>query len=288
MGLMNLQNKNIIVTGGSLGIGKEAARLCLAAGARVVICSRGEDDLQVALKGFQALGHGSNVAAIKVDVTIEAEVEAALDLMTSRFGDLHGLIHCAGIYGPIGAIVDINPSDWLEAIRVNLFGTFLATRQACIRMKATGGGRIALFSGGGGGAPFPFYTSYASSKIGVVRFTENVALEMKPHGIEINCIAPGFVVTRLHEQTIANGPLPNADFFEKTKSQIASGGVPASVGASAAVFLVSDDSKGITGKFLAAPYDDYMNWPQHIDELEKSDAFTLRRILPRDRGMDWQ
>jgi hypothetical protein len=64
--------------------------------------------------------------------------------------------------------------------------------------------------------------------------------------------------------------------------------VPASVGAECAAFLVSDAAKGITGKFVAAPYDDYRDWPQHLRELHSSDIFTLRRILPKDRGMNWQ
>jgi 3-oxoacyl-[acyl-carrier protein] reductase len=151
-----------------------------------------------------------------------------------------------------------------------------------------GGGRIVLFAGGGAAAPFPNYTAYACGKAGLVRLTETVALELAPARIQVNCIAPGFVVTRLHEQTLAAGERAGKDFLEMTRQQIEKGGVSASVGAEAAVFLVSDAAEGITGKFVAAPYDGYGEWPGHLEELSGSDLFTLRRIVPRDRGMDWQ
>jgi 3-oxoacyl-[acyl-carrier protein] reductase len=172
---------------------------------------------------------------------------------------------------------------------VNLFGTFLVAREAACRLKRTRGGRIVLYSGGGAATPFPNYTAYASGKAAVVRFCETIAIELAPYNIEVNAIAPGFVVTRLHRQTLAAGAAGAGDeFLAKTQSELAKGGVPASVGAECAAFLVSDAAKGITGKFVAAPYDDYRDWPQHLRELHSSDIFTLRRILPKDRGMNWQ
>jgi 3-oxoacyl-[acyl-carrier protein] reductase len=96
------------------------------------------------------------------------------------------------------------------------------------------------------------------------------------------------VITRLHQETIAAGERAGKAFLENTKRQIESGGVPPTVGASAAAFLMSDAAKGITGKFVAAPYDVWDAWPKHLDVLQKTDVFTLRRIVPKDRGMDWQ
>jgi 3-oxoacyl-[acyl-carrier protein] reductase len=147
---------------------------------------------------------------------------------------------------------------------------------------------MVLFSGGGAATPFPNYTAYACGKIGVVRLTETLAQEMQPFNVEINCVAPGFVITRLHQETIAAGERAGKAFLENTKRQIESGGVPPTVGASAAAFLMSDAAKGITGKFVAAPYDVWDAWPKHLDVLQKTDVFTLRRIVPKDRGMDWQ
>jgi NAD(P)-dependent dehydrogenase (short-subunit alcohol dehydrogenase family) len=139
------------------------------------------------------------------------------------------------------------------------------------------GGRIALFAGGGASTPYPNFTAYACSKVAVVRFAESVAQEMRPFGIEINALAPGLVATRMIEQTRNAGyGSPDAPVVEPD------------VAARAAAFLLSDAASGITGKFVAPNYDDYARWPEHIAELQSSDAFTLRRILPGDRGMQWQ
>jgi NAD(P)-dependent dehydrogenase (short-subunit alcohol dehydrogenase family) len=283
----DLSGKRIVVTGSSMGLGLACAESCLEAGAKVLICSRTEGPLGQALESLKKKGHTS-VEAKVADVTDQGQVDAVLHAAIRNFGGLDGVIHCAGIYGPIGTVTDVEPSVWFEAIRINLFGTFLVARQTCQILKARGGGRIVLFSGGGAATPFPNYTAYACGKVGVVRLTETLAQEMQPFNIEINCVAPGFVITRLHQETLAAGELAGKAFLANTKRQIETGGVPASVGASAAAFLMSDAAKGITGKFVAAPYDGLDAWPKHVDVLQKTDVFTLRRIVPKDRGMDWQ
>jgi 3-oxoacyl-[acyl-carrier protein] reductase len=284
---LDLSDTNVLITGGSMGIGYAAAEACLRAGARVLICARGRDDVERAAHDLSSLGDG-RVAAIVADVTQPDDIARAMDDVGSRWGSLNAVIHSAGIYGPIGPITDVDPAAWLDVIQINLFGAFLVVREACARMKRSGGGRIALFAGGGAASPFPNYTGYACSKAALVRLTETVALEMEPYGIVLNCIAPGFVITRLHQQTIAQGEGAAGSFFEKTKAEIERGGVPASVGGDAAAFLISKAAAGINGKFVAAPYDGYRDWPQRVDELAGSDLFTLRRIVPRDRGRDWQ
>lgn len=269
-----------------MGIGLECARTVLSAGARVMIAARGERDLAAAATELARGAEPAAVAHAIADVGDERSVAELFEAFAERFGPMHGLIHAAGVYGPIGPVTDLDPGAWWDTLRINLFGTFLVTRAAARCMKAAGGGRIALFSGGGASTPFPNYTAYATSKVGVVRFTETVAQELAPD-VEINCIAPGFVATRLHEQTLEAADRAGT-FLEKTRAELERGGVSATVGAEAAAFLVSDAARGITGKFVAAPYDGYRAWPDHADALRDSDIFTLRRILPRERGMDWQ
>lgn len=285
--LPTLEGKAILVTGGSLGIGLATAEACLRAGAGVGILARTAQTIDEAVAELKAKGF-EQVIGCTGNVTQEPDLESAFDMVESRLGPLAGVVHAAGVYGPIGSVTEVDASLWLEAVQVNLFGSFLVVRHAARRLGATGGGRIVLFAGGGAAAPFPNYTAYACGKAGLVRLTETAALELAPLGIEVNCIAPGFVVTRLHDQTLAAGQRAGEEFLETTRKQIEAGGVPASVGADAAAFLVSEAAKGITGKFLAAPYDGYTQWPAHLDDLSGSDLFTLRRIVPRDRGMDWQ
>jgi NAD(P)-dependent dehydrogenase (short-subunit alcohol dehydrogenase family) len=282
-----LSGKTVLITGGSMGIGLACAEACLNAGAQIMVCARTEQPLQEAQFHLRQLGD-SRLAVQVADVSRCGDVDALLDETLRRYGTLHGLIHCAAVLGPIGPVTEIEPAQWLETVRVNLFGTFLVARQTCQRMMTQGGGRIVLFSGGGAATPFPNYSAYACAKAGVVRLAETLAYEMRPFNIEVNSLAPGLVVTRLHDATLAAGEKAGRDYLERTRQAIQSGGVPPEVAARAAVFLISDRAKGITGKFVAAPYDGWDTWPQHLRELQNTDIFTLRRILPRERGMDWQ
>ena len=270
-----------------MGIGFACAEEILRCGGGVVICARGESQLATALEKLSTLP-GARVRAVRADVTSARDVACLLDA-AQGLGGLDGVVHAAGVYGPIGPVVKVDPVAWFEAIRVNLFGTFLVAREACRCMIDQGvAGSIVLMSGGGAATPFPNYTAYACGKVGVARFTETLALEVAQHGIRVNCVAPGFVATRLHEQTLAAGEELAGSFVEKTQAELAKGGVPASVPARAAAFLLSSRAVGITGRFVAAPYDGWEKWPDRVEQIAGSDVFTLRRIVPRDRGMDWQ
>lgn len=282
-----LAGKRILVTGGSLGIGRACAEACLKVGARVMICARTREPLEKAIDDFHAKGYREVSGAI-ADVTRQEEIDAVLTAIVHTYGGLDGVVHCAGIQGPIGPVTDVEPSEWMETVRVNLFGAFLVARQACQLMRASGGGRIVLFSGGGAACPRPNYSAYACSKVGVVRLAETLAREAQPYNIEINCLAPGFVLTRMHEATLRAGEKAGKDALERTMREMESGGVPPHVPAQAVVFLLSERANGITGKFVAAPYDRWDEWPEHLDQLGTSDIFTLRRIVPKDRGLEWQ
>jgi NAD(P)-dependent dehydrogenase (short-subunit alcohol dehydrogenase family) len=279
-----LATKTIVVTGGSMGLGLAAAKACFEAGANVFLCSRHQRDLDQVLVSMA----GPRAAALETDVSQPQQVEALFAAAQARYGPVHGLIHCAAVLGPIGPLADTAPEEWFEALRINLFGSVLVAREAIRRMKNAGGGRLVLFSGGGAGYAFPNYSSYACAKVAVVRLVETLAQEVIAYGIEVNALAPGFVTTRLHQQTLGAGERAGADYLQLTRRHLAKGGVAPELGARAAAFLVSDAARGITGKFVAAPYDDVQAWPGHLDELRSTDIFTLRRIVPKDRGMTWQ
>jgi NAD(P)-dependent dehydrogenase (short-subunit alcohol dehydrogenase family) len=273
---VDLHGKSVIVTGASMGIGEATARACLDAGARVTICARGAQALAEAAARLSRGNAAERLAHVTADVSDRAAVDDVFALARERFGRVDGVIHAAAVLEPIGSVLDVDPDLWRRTIEIDLFGSFLVTRAACEQMRERGG-RIVLFSGGGASAPFPNFSAYACSKVAVVRFAETVALEMQSFGIEINALAPGLVATRMVKairDSGAAGSMPEA--------------VPAERGAQAAAFLVSDAARGITGKFVSAVHDGYAQWPLHLEELRDSDTFTLRRILPRERGMAWQ
>lgn len=283
---VSLTGQVVVITGGSMGIGYACALEAKRSGADVVIAARGTVELDAAAARLRRSGTG-RVVAVATDVTDPGAVRALFDA-AQEIGGVTGVVHAAGVYGPIGSVPRTDPAAWFDAVRVNLFGTYVVAREACARIIRGGtSGSIVLLAGGGAAGPFPNYTAYAVSKAGVVRLAETLAMEMAEHRIRVNAIAPGFVATRLHQETIAAGPEFAGTFYSETRERLEKS-VPVEVSARAAAFLLSPASAGITGRFVAAPYDDWERWPEHSEEIASSDLFTLRRITPRDRGKAWQ
>jgi NAD(P)-dependent dehydrogenase (short-subunit alcohol dehydrogenase family) len=281
-----LVGRRVVITGGSMGIGLKCAEAALAAGAKVLIAARGVEALEAAAAALDARG-GVEWAAC--DVADPREVRQLFDVAESGLGGVDAVIHAAAVLGPIGPAIDTDAEVWLDAVRVNLFGSYLVATEAARRMRAAGrGGRIVLFSGGGATAPFPNFTAYGSSKAAVVRFAETLARELESDGVAVNCVAPGFVATRMQDQTLAAGSRAGDEYAASVRQKLEAGdAVPPELGAAAAVFLASPASAGITGRLLAAPWDAWRDWPARAAEVAGSDLFTLRRIVPADRGLDW-
>jgi len=278
-----LAGKHLLVTGGTLGIGYACALKALEEGADVTLCARTPSAVTAALEALERRFGAGRVQGMRADVGSQTDVESLFE-RTARHKPLDGVIHAAAVLPPIGSILDVEPDEWFDTVRINLFGAFLVTRTACRTMRPRGG-RIVLFSGGGASGPFPNYTAYACSKVAVVRLVETVAQEMQPYGIEINALAPGFVVTRMHAQTIGAGSASGEAYLDRTKQEVERGGVPPGIPASCAAFLVSDRARGISGRFISAVHDRWEDLPEHASAIEGTDIFTLRRIVPADRGV---
>lgn len=276
MGL--LESKIIVVTGGSLGIGFECARKCVAEGATVIIAARNKTDLQAALQRLKQMGR-KEPFGYSLDVGNYHEVQGFLEWCSERFSEIHGLVNCAGIYGPIGKTTEVDMSEFSKAIQINFLGAVYMCHAFFPILKSSSRKKIVNYSGGGAATPFPYYSAYATSKVAIVRFTENLSLELCDEGCDVNCVAPGFVVTRLHEDTLKAGPdYASQAFYVNTKKQIETGGVPPEKAADLTVFLLSAESDGITGKFISAPWDPWQE-KDFQDRLRSDKDFaTIRRI----------
>ena len=120
-----------------------------------------------------------------------------------------------------------------------------------------------------------------------MRFAETLAVELRELGVDVNAIAPGALNTRMLDEVLAAGPeRVGRDFYDRAVEQQRSGGVPLEHGARLAVFLGSAVSDGLTGKLLSAVWDPWEALPEHLADLD-SDVYTLRRIVPADRGLTW-
>lgn len=284
-----LDGRVAIVTGASQGLGLEIAHAYVDAGARVVICARDAVMIAAAAQEIrEAAGGADCVEAVAADVTDAAAVQHLVDHALARFGALHVLVNNAGIYGPMGAIEDVDWAQWARAIEINIHGSVVPCRAVLPHFKRQRYGKIVQMSGGGATNPLPRISAYAASKAAIVRFAETLALEVQRDGIDVNAIAPGALNTRMLDQALAAGPeVVGQDFYDRMVKTKAQGGTPLDVGARLAVYLGSTASDGITGRLLSAVWDPWERLAEHRSDLDGSDIYTLRRIVPADRGKSW-
>lgn len=284
-----LSGRTALITGASQGLGLEIARSYLQAGAAAVcICGRDRLALDRASEELAALaGTGQRVIAALADVSAPADVERLVTFALGELGELTILVNNAGVYGPKATVEKADWAEWTRAIEINLYGSVLPARALAGHFASRGYGKIVQLSGGGATGPLVALSAYAASKAAVVRFAETLALELREHHVDVNAIAPGALNTRMLEEILEAGPAAVGQaFYDRAVEQRRSGGVPLVRGAELAVFLGSQASDGITGKLLSAVWDPWQQLPAHRDDLE-SDVYTLRRIVPEDRGLQW-
>lgn len=284
-----LEGRFAVITGANQGLGKAIAQMYVDAGASVYICARGTELLEKTRDELvrRTVGH-QQVCCAKVDVAKSDDITSFFEQVFLEFPQLDILVNNAGIYGPKGVIEEVDWDEWVEAIKINLFGAVLACRAVLPHFKKNRYGKIINLSGGGATNPLPRISAYASSKAAVARFSETLAEELRGSGIDVNLIAPGALNTKLMQEVIDAGPEKvGEEFYNKTLKQQQEGGTPLEKGANLAVFLGSSLSDGITGKLISAIWDPWERFPEHLSELSSSDLYTLRRIVPKDRGKNW-
>ena len=284
-----LAEKKAIITGANQGLGFEIAKKYVQAGADVMLCARSETLLDMAYNELVAISvPGQKIAKHVANVSVEADVQAVVVKTIEELGGCHILVNNAGIYGPKGEIETVDWTEWVKAIQINVYGSILMCRALLPHFKAQGYGKVIQLSGGGATNPLPFISAYAVSKAAIVRFAETLAEEVRGTGIDVNAIAPGALNTRMLDEIIHAGPEKVGQaFYDRSLQQKQSGGTPLDKGADLALFLASAASDGITAKLISAIWDDWEHWPDYLDELSSSDAYTLRRITGRDRNFPW-
>ena len=284
-----LTNKVAIITGANRGLGLEIAKKYAAAGANLMLCARNGTLLDSALKEIKEhITNGQVVLAQQVDISKEKEVSDMVELTLKQLGACHILVNNAGVYGPKDSIEDVDWTEWIKAIEINLYRSVLMCRELIPYFKKQRYGKVIQLSGGGATNPLPKISAYAVSKAAIVRFAETLAEEVRGFRIDVNALAPGALNTRMLEEVLMAGPeRVGKEFYERSLKQKESGGASIDRAAELALFLASSRSDGITGKLISAAWDNWEEWPNYISELDKTDAFTLRRIVGRDRNIDW-
>jgi NAD(P)-dependent dehydrogenase (short-subunit alcohol dehydrogenase family) len=236
------ENKSMLVTGASSGIGRATALALGHEGASLVVAGRRRERLEQVASQVRAAGAKCEIVAGDVrDASVCAEWVAE---SRARFGGLDGLVNAAGVIGNTG-LLETTPEEWDRVMDSNLRSIFLMTKAAAPALIERKGSVVSL-SSVAGPRPYLGLLPYCVSKAGVDQLTRCVALEMAPHGVRVNAVCPGVVVTELHTVTKAIADYPA--FLERSKSTHPLGrvGQPEEI-ASLILFLLGDEAGWITG-----------------------------------------
>ncbi|MBU2053796.1 MAG: SDR family oxidoreductase [Proteobacteria bacterium] len=187
-----LEDRVVVVTGGSRGIGLELAGDFLEQGAKVVICGRKQENLAAAV---EKLGGGGRLLAVPVHVAREGDVENLFETAVRHFGGLDILINNVGMNLLAASVVDADLPVWNKIIEGNLTGAFLCSRKAARIMREKKRGKIVNISSLAGTKASPGMGIYGVAKAGLEMLTKVLASELAPFNIQVNAIAPGVVRT---------------------------------------------------------------------------------------------
>lgn len=286
---MKLEGRTCIVTGASGGFGSHVAAKLWQEGASLLLTGRRAEALKEVASSLPAAScAGQKVVTFPGDL---ADQSVALKLVArakEEFADLTILVNNAALQGPIGPIWENNFQQWEETIRLDLLAPATLCALVLPWMLSKSYGKIINISGGGATAGRPRFSAYSAAKAGLVRLTETLAQEVGSAGVDVNAIAPGVMPTKMATQVLEAGPgRAGSSEYEKIEEQIKTGDTAFHKAADLAAFLASSESDGITGRLISAVWDRWQDLPQHKAELQKSDIYTLRRIVPDDRGLDW-
>jgi len=243
---MMLKDKVAIVTGAGRGLGRSVALAFARQGAKVVLASRSRDEIDHLAQQLRALR--KETIAVPTDVSEEDQVNRMVDKTLEAYGTVDILFNNAGVRGPIGPIQQISLSDWEQVLKINLTSAFLCSKAVLPAMMEKRGGKIINVATTM--TLRPNLTPYMVAKAGLIHFTKQLARELKDYNIQVNCIHPGVMDTRMQEDIRKAGTRAiGTDMFERLKEEglLKSPDEPAKL----ILFLASAAADGINGEYLS-------------------------------------
>ncbi|MHB9834194.1 SDR family NAD(P)-dependent oxidoreductase [Paraburkholderia terrae] len=196
MNQIDLKGRVVVITGGARGIGYAVAQRALRSGAAVALWDVDTERLERSAKELSELG---KVAAVTVDQTKEAEIDAAVSKTLAAHGAIDVLINCAGITGGNGTTWELEPDMWRRVIDVNLIGPYLACRAVVPQMLKQGYGRIVNIASVAGKEGNPNASHYSASKAGLIGLTKSLGKELATKNILVNAVTPAAAKTEIFD-----------------------------------------------------------------------------------------
>jgi NAD(P)-dependent dehydrogenase (short-subunit alcohol dehydrogenase family) len=238
---ITLQNKVVVVTGASRGIGAAIASAAAQAGASVVLASRKQEGLDAVAEQIRA--EGGTALPIATHTSDSDAVEALFERAVGEFGAIHGLVNNAATNVYFGPMLGVDDGAWDKIFETNVRGYFNAVRAFANRAR---GGSIVNVASVAGMRAAPFQGVYGMTKAAVISMTQTLSLELGPSDIRVNAIAPGLVETRFSRVLIEDEAM--RDMFVK-RTALGRHAQPEEM-AGAAVFLLSDAASYMTGQVM--------------------------------------
>jgi 3-oxoacyl-[acyl-carrier protein] reductase len=281
-----LEGRRTVVTGASRGLGRTIATAFVKAGADVLLVATSAEELETTYAEIRP--SASSRQRVETCVFDLSNPQTAPSILVNHWFSPDILVNNAGIQGPIGPLWTNDLADWQDVLQLALLSPVALMQAVIPGMVSRRWGRIINVSGGGAATPRPNFSAYAAAKSALVRVTETVALELADSGVTVNAIAPGAMNTHMTME-IRNAGADRAGAREVIAAEELAkrSGTPGVRAAELCVFLASDKSNAVTGKLIAALWDPWPAFAEIADDLRQSDVFTLRRIVPGDRGFSW-
>ncbi len=287
---LDLSGTRCLITGATGALGSATARALYERGADLVLTARSAESL-AALAGELRDHRIGDVTLVPLDLALASSVAKLVDRLD---GGLDVLINNAAVQGPIGPFATTDWDAWEAALRFDLLVPVALTRAVLGLLTSPGHRRtrrskVIMVSGGGATGPRPNFSAYAVAKTGLVRFAECLAHELKDSPVDVNAVAPGAMPSALTAMILAADPAATgAQERASAEKALGSGGAETLVRAAELIaYLASAVSDGITGRLISAVWDPWPRLATYRDSLAPSDIFTLRRIVPGDRGQSW-
>jgi 3-oxoacyl-[acyl-carrier protein] reductase len=240
--MISLQNKNVLITGGSRGIGKACVEIFLKASANVAFTFHSAKN---AADKLVTDNESSKLKQYKLNLADAIEIKNVIGYVLKDFGTIDILVNNAGIWKE-AAIDQMTIDEWNETMNVNLTSTYLITKLLVPGMKKNNFGRIINIASTAGQRGEAFHSHYAASKGGMISLTKSLALELGKHNITVNCVAPGWVITDMTTDSLNDSATYKKVLTDIPLNKIAQ---PEEI-AGPVLFLASHLASHITGEIL--------------------------------------
>lgn len=280
-----LHGMNAVVTGGGRGLGRVTALALASAGAGVGVIARTAPELEETVRLIDS--RGGVAMAVPADVSDDDQLGAAIRELRARLGPIDVLVNNAGINGPIAAFAEVDPREWWRTMEVNLGGAVRCSRLVLPEMLARRRGRIINVTSLAGVFRWPTVSAYAVSKAALVKFTENLAAEVRRDGVSVFSFHPGMLPIGLAQAGLDGSAPPGsatARIADWARQQRAAGRFADPKKAAAyVVTLASGRVDRLTGRHLCVD-NDLDTVMERVDDVLRFDLHTLRLRQLSDIG----